>query len=202
MILKYPSFHALCFRPFALKIDCEQLDFEQCFAALERELDKLPWSGDRSQQPLFYTPNKSAIPGDNMFHNTPLGRNNFDQLVRHAGWAAGLDLRPLQRHNQSLRVTVFDMHKALGIAPDATTSVVGHSSTKTQMIYQRNRIQQTGVVNASIQSNLTGQNILFTEDTGVKLLNGKTVQVATPQKQLPLCTMSLDDYFDLIPTDG
>ena len=58
------------------------------------------------------------------------------------------------------------------------------------------------VVNASIQSNLTGQNILFMEDTGVKLLNGKTVQVATPQKQLPLCTMSLDDYFDLIPTDG
>ena len=139
-----------------------------------------------------------------MFHKTPMGRNNFDQLVRHAAWAAGLDLRPLQRHNQSLRVTVFDMHKALGIAPDATTSVVGHSSTKTQLIYQRNRIQQTGVVNASIQSNLTGQNILFTEDTGVKLLNGKTVQVTIPQKQLPLCTMSLDDYFDyllMISTD-
>ena len=195
----YFKLELIFYRPFAMKIDNQQLDFESCFAALEAELDRIPFEGDRSNQPLFYRPVVNPEPGAKLFHDSLMGQNTFDSLLRRAAWASGLFLRPLQCHNQSLRVTVFNLHRSLGIAPEGTTDIVGHSSLKTQNIYKRNRMAHTGSINAAVQSSFTGSNIIYAEDSSVKLLNGQCVHVNVPMQSLPLRAMPVDEYYLHVP---
>ena len=92
-------------RPYTSRCSIPKLDFHTVLTELERHLDQLPFSGDRSTQPLFYQLKHVQHRNEDecFFVNHTMGEYSFDNIVRKAGRSCGLFLHPLQCQNQALR---------------------------------------------------------------------------------------------------
>lgn len=104
------------------------------------------------------------------------------------------------------------LHEDLGVAPDQTSSVTGHSSTATQIIYKRMNINTSKKVSAKLNSAISGQKIEVPEDNCVLLQDGtvsKIRQFLVPvsdnaddcEANLALGSMSLDEFYQNVPDD-
>ena len=93
------------FRPFAAKCTVEKLDFDCVLTASEEQLSKLPFDGDRANQPLFHRLKALTFRDENecFFLPSKMGEYTFDCIVRTVGRSCGLLLHPLQCANQALR---------------------------------------------------------------------------------------------------
>jgi hypothetical protein len=105
-------------RPVALPCPGEpKLSFDIILDTMFSHLDKLPWTGDRSQQPMFYQLlQNTPAPGTCFFVDRQMGWNSFDSLLRTAIWSCGLKVSDLQYQNQALRPTAFGFHRMLGLS--------------------------------------------------------------------------------------
>ena len=125
-------------RPAAMPCPSEpKLDFWTVLQVLFKELDKLPFDGDRSKQRIFYRV-KQARPrdGSSYFLPSKMGEDSFDKLLTNALDNSGIMTEGTKISNQSLRVTGFNLHDLLGLS-DADMAVAhGHSSDKTNRIYR------------------------------------------------------------------
>ena len=148
-------------RPVALPIPLEpKLSFDVVLDTIFAHLDKLPWSGDRSTQPIFYQITQAALkPGDCFFNNKPMGLFTFDSLLRSALWAVGMKVGPLQFQNQALRPTAFGIHKALGLSTGLFQASAGHASERTHIIYCRKNIELLAQAAGNFQEAITGQKV-------------------------------------------
>ena len=69
------------------------------------------------------------------------------------------------------------LHEDLGVAPDQTASVAGHSSTATQTIYKRMNINSSKKVSAKLNTAISGQQIEIPEDNCVLLQDGTVFKI-------------------------
>ena len=162
----------------AMRSKTLKLDLHYVLSIHEKHLDMLPWEGDRSNQPLF-AKFKAEVPppGECFYLPGRLGIDRFRHLFRQAARSCGLDLPPLQETNQALRPTIMSLHKKLAINPTDTASITGHSSTKTQQLYQRTIMNDSATVNGIIHGAIEGTVIETPPDKYIKTSDGQLLEI-------------------------
>jgi len=136
--------HAKVFkRPIALPCPGEpKLSFDIVLETMFAHLDKLPWNGPRSEQPMFYqVVQQIPKPGSCFFLNRQMGVDYFSRLFRTLIWSTGLKVSALQYQNQSLRPSAFSFHQLLGLSTGQFMATAGHASSRTHIIYTRRNIE-------------------------------------------------------------
>ena len=130
------------------------------FKILFSHLDRLPFTGDRKNQRLWYKLRQGRVKDtDCFFEDQNLGIDTFDAITSDAIRCAGIDMQGVTVSNQSLRVQAFNLHTLLGFETGATATNAGHSSEKTQRIYKRQCFQDLCQIGGAVQRMATGVDV-------------------------------------------
>ena len=162
-------------RPCVLPCVTEpKLCFARALDEMEKQLDMMPWEGDRKLQRIFHqVVAGQPAPGKPFYvSNKHMGGDKFDSILRTAIWAVGIKCDRLQIVNQALRPTAFCLHKFVGLTVEDMMAVAGHCSRNTHTIYTRGNIDLMLNIGSKVQEGVTGQKFSFPDTQLVEMIDG------------------------------